>query len=155
MSQFFPVGKSGASTVYQDKAACELAEGQECFDVSSVDIETVDAVDGVLVENPEKVSAKLDAINKGLMVSEYERIGSQKRGYGQRLISITTGYTSELMLSPQDSLALAQAMAPILSFANLGRIDLAKASIQTYQPDQYFTQEFKDLLLWEIQRSGF
>lgn len=45
MKNFFPVGKPGAKTTYADKAACELAEGQECFDITGIDLETHDLVD--------------------------------------------------------------------------------------------------------------
>lgn len=45
MGNFFPVGKPNAKTTYADKAACELAEGQECFDITGIDLETHDLVE--------------------------------------------------------------------------------------------------------------
>lgn len=45
MGNFYPVGKSGAKTIYVDKAQCELAEGQACYDITGVDLDTHDLVD--------------------------------------------------------------------------------------------------------------
>jgi hypothetical protein len=45
MKNYFPVGKPGATTTYTDKAACEAAEGQACYDITGVDLETHDLVD--------------------------------------------------------------------------------------------------------------
>jgi hypothetical protein len=39
MSNWFPIGKVGANTTYTSKELCELTEGQECFEVSGVDVE--------------------------------------------------------------------------------------------------------------------
>ncbi len=181
MGNFFPVGKVGATKIYTDKAFCEASEGQECFDVTGVDLETNDLVeqqvpvlDGegnpvideitqqpvtvlqkVFVVNQSKLAAKMVEIDKGAQITSYESTGESRRKYGSKLISITTGYTAGLNLSQQDSLALASSMNQIITLANLGRIDLAKVAIQAYVPDAYFTQEFKDLLLWDIQRNGY
>jgi len=155
MANFYPVGKVGANKIYTDKSTCEISEGQECFDISGIDLETHDLVDGVLVENPTKVAEKQDKITKANQVQVYEFDGAQRRTFGQKLINITTGFTGALNLSAQDSLALATSLNQIITLCTIGRIDLAKAAIQAYTPDQYFTQEFKDLLLWEINRNGF
>lgn len=45
MKNFFPVGKANAKTTYATKEVCELAEGQECFDITGVDLETHDLVE--------------------------------------------------------------------------------------------------------------
>lgn len=51
MSNFFPVGKPNATTTYSDKQACELAEGQECYDISGVDLDTHDLVDSPVLDD--------------------------------------------------------------------------------------------------------
>lgn len=45
MANWFPIGKSGANTNYASKEACELAEGQECFDVSGLDRDVLKVVE--------------------------------------------------------------------------------------------------------------
>lgn len=37
-ANFYPVGKSGATTIYKQKSACELNEGHACFDITGKDL---------------------------------------------------------------------------------------------------------------------
>lgn len=48
---WFPVGKEGANVTYTDKAQCEAAEGQACFDISDIVQQDYDVVEGALVLN--------------------------------------------------------------------------------------------------------
>lgn len=50
MKNYFPVGKPGANKTYIDKAACEAAEGQACYDITGVDLETHDLVDVAVLD---------------------------------------------------------------------------------------------------------
>ncbi len=50
MNNFFPVGKPNAKTIYATKEACEAAEGQACYDITGVDLETHDLVDAPLLD---------------------------------------------------------------------------------------------------------
>lgn len=45
MANWFPVGKEGANTTYAEKSVCELAEGQECFDVSNIESDVAKVVE--------------------------------------------------------------------------------------------------------------
>lgn len=109
----------------------------------------------VLQENPTKVAAKLADIQKGAQVAELQATGDRKRKIGSSLISMCVGYLDSKNLTLEQSVALMTSLKPIIDFASVGRVDLAKIQIQAYVPDATFTQEFKDLLLWEINRQGF
>lgn len=64
MKNYFPVGKPGANTTYQDKAACEAAEGQACYDITGVDLETHDLVDvPVLDEQGQPTYAQVPVVD--------------------------------------------------------------------------------------------
>ena len=59
MENWFPVGKAGAKTTYADKASCELAEGQSCYEITGKDLDASSVVNGVVVEDS-ALKAKLD-----------------------------------------------------------------------------------------------
>lgn len=58
---FYPVGKIGAPMYIgdeNDRLICEMTEGQACYDVSGLDLDVIDLLDGKLVVNEEKKSSK-------------------------------------------------------------------------------------------------
>lgn len=64
MKNYFPVGKANAKTTYQDKAACEAAEGQACYDITGVDLDTHDLVDvPVLDEQGQPIYAQVPVVD--------------------------------------------------------------------------------------------
>lgn len=70
MKSFFPVGKINAKTTYADKAACETAEGQACYDISGVDLDTHDLVDAPVLD--EQGNPVLDGEGNPLMQKVFQ-----------------------------------------------------------------------------------
>jgi len=77
MSNYFPVGKVGANKTYADKAACELAEGQACYEISNKSPLYHDVVNGELVFNQAK---------KDMYEAEYESIAQVALAMNLRLL---------------------------------------------------------------------
>lgn len=85
--KYYPVGKSGAKETYKNKAACEAKEGQECFDVTGVDVrytnieaQTVDDQTKPIhkapyntenCDSPEDCGSKMDAKNSSCSNGDY------------------------------------------------------------------------------------
>jgi hypothetical protein len=86
MGNWFPIGKIGANTTYDSKEACEIAEGQECFDVTTVPSDLAKVIE---VEEPVMIEVikERDVINEaGETVKEQYGELEQARGENGELI---------------------------------------------------------------------
>lgn len=151
MANWFPVGKEGAKTVYSDKAQCELAEGQTCYDVTGKDLRYHTVVDGQLVED----AALKEEVLDGDEVQEIAEMAIAQKlrnmEFGKRILAIVAIRNDSKNLQPADVVSLSNTYAPIQALLLNGSIATAKAQIEAITPDgTLVTQADLDAILAEI-----
>jgi hypothetical protein len=82
-AKWFPFGKPGANTGYKNKAKCEQIEGQNCFDISNLDLRKFKIVNGQLVLDPVK-----EAIADAEDQAKADEFADRTNKYSQRDLSL-------------------------------------------------------------------
>lgn len=160
VENWYPFGKSGAATTYAAQAACEAAEGQSCFDVTSClpDVcSLVTDADGKQSLQPDAEKAAEAAATKQALDERNALLtrGAARRAIGTRIIDLISANNDSKSLDPDQTLALTQTLQPILTLLQTGALESAKAKIQALTPSGVITQADIDLTLAQFAIEGY